>query len=116
MAFPATYNISYYRGDTYTFILNPKNSDGSVFDLNNYSGAFQVKTARGPANPVIISGNVAIDTPIAGSLTCTIDAEDGEDLTPGIYVYDIQITKTDGTVYTLVTGTLTVTDDVTRVA
>jgi hypothetical protein len=116
MAFPATYNISYYRGDSYVFILNPKNSDGSTFNLNNYSGYFQIKEARGPSNPAIISGNVSIDTPITGSLTCTIDAEDGEDLDPGIYVYDVQITKTDGTTYTLVTGTFTVTDDVTRVS
>lgn len=116
MAFPATFNISYYRGDTYLFVLNPKNADGSAFNLNNYAGYFQVKAERGPSSPVILSGSVDIDTPTAGSLTCTIDAEDGESLTPGIYVYDVQINKTDGTVYTIVTGTLTVTDDVTRVA
>lgn len=116
MAFPATYNISYYRGDTYTFVLNPKNADGSAFNLTNYAGYFQVKAARGPASPILLSGSVNMNSPTAGSLTCTIDAEDGEDLTPGTYVYDVQITKTDGTVYTLVTGTLSVTDDVTRVA
>lgn len=114
MAFPATYNISYYRGDTYVFVLNPKNSDGTAFDLTNYSGAFQIKASRDPVASIVLAGTVAVDTPIAGSITCTIDAEDGEDLTAGSYVYDVEIEKTDGTVYTLVTGNFVVTNDITR--
>lgn len=116
MAFPATYNISYYRGDTYVFVLNPKNSDGTAFDLTNYSGAFQIKSSRDPEAAIVLSGTVAVDTPIAGSITCTVDASNGEDLESGSYVYDVEIEKTDGTVYTLVTGNFIVTNDITRTA
>jgi hypothetical protein len=116
MAFPATYNISYYRGDTYVFVLNPKNSDGTAFDLNNYSGAFQIKSSRNPSGAVVLAGTVSVDTPIVGSITCAVDAEDGQDITAGTYVYDVEIEKTDGTIYTLVTGNFVVTDDVTRTA
>lgn len=114
MAFPATYNISYYRGDSYNFILNPKNSDGSAFNLNNYSGDFQVKATRNPDADIIIAGNVDIDTPIVGSLTCSIDPVVGEVVPAGTYVYDVQIVNTSGTVYTLVTGNFVVTNDISR--
>lgn len=114
MAFPATYNISYYRGDSYSFILNPKNSDGSNFNLTNYSGDFQVKATRNPDAPLLIAGNVDVDTPIVGSLTCSIDPETGENLDAGTYVYDVQIVNTNGTVYTLVTGNFVVTNDISR--
>ena len=40
MAFPATYNFSYYRGDTNQFVIRPKNSDGSAFDLDGYDADF----------------------------------------------------------------------------
>jgi len=38
MAFPGTYNISYYKGDTYEFRIYPKTADGDVFDLTPYIG------------------------------------------------------------------------------
>ena len=37
MAFPGTYNFSYYKGDTNEFVIRPKNSSGSAFDLTGYS-------------------------------------------------------------------------------
>ena len=33
MAFPGTYNFNYYRGDTNEFVISPKNSDGTTFQL-----------------------------------------------------------------------------------
>jgi hypothetical protein len=44
MAFPATYNFSYYRGDTNQFVIRPKNSDGSAFDLDGYDADFFIAT------------------------------------------------------------------------
>ena len=40
MAFPGTYNFSYYKGDTSEFVIRPKNSDGSSFDLTGYTADF----------------------------------------------------------------------------
>ena len=36
MAFPATYDINYYRGDTLEFNIYPKLNDNSAFDLDGY--------------------------------------------------------------------------------
>ena len=48
MAFPATYNISYYSGDTYQFVIKPKNSDGSSYNIAStiYTPKFYISTSR----------------------------------------------------------------------
>ena len=47
MAFPGTYNFSYYKGDTNEFVIRPKNASGSAFDLTGYTAAFFIASARG---------------------------------------------------------------------
>lgn len=109
MAFPGTYNFSYYRGDTNQFVARPKNSDGSAFDLTGYTAEYTVATARGASGtqyPMTATVNASTDI-----VTCTIAADDGRDLTPGTFVYDVQITN-GVQIYTLLTGTITVTDDI----
>jgi hypothetical protein len=121
MAFPGTYNISYYKGDTLEFNVYPKDSSGAAFDLSDYSDEygnsplFTISTARGEAganNQIEAYAEVVND-----HILCVIRPEDGEELEAGTqYVYDIEISKTDSPydiVYTLLTGTITVTDQVT---
>ena len=111
MAFPGTYNFSYYRGDTNQFVVRPKNStDGSAFDLTGYTAGFVVATARGSAGTkYTMTAPVHASTDI---VTCTISPTSGRDLTPGTFVYDVQITN-GVQIYTLLTGTISVTDDIT---
>jgi hypothetical protein len=117
MAFPSTYNISYYKGDTLEFKIYPKDSAGNTFDLEGYEGSekFTISPARG--NP---TGDKIAFAEISEDLThilCAIQPSVGEQLTAGTtYYYDVQIDKT-GTdydyVYTLLTGTITITEQVT---
>jgi hypothetical protein len=114
MAFPGTHNISYYHGDTFEFTVTPKASDGSAFSLSGYSSKFFIANKRG-------SGAIQYEctSSIAnGVITCTILPSRGRDLTPGTtYFYDVQIAKSnDSVVHTLLTGTVTVTADITGAA
>jgi hypothetical protein len=111
MAFPGTYNFSYYRGDTNQFVVRPKNStDGSAFDLTGYTAQFVVATARGPAGTKYnMTATVNATTDI---VTCTILPASGRDLAAGSFVYDVQITN-GVQIYTLLTGTISVTNDIT---
>jgi hypothetical protein len=63
MAFPGTYNFSYYRGDTYQFVVRPKNANGAVFTLDDYSdGAlFTIANRRGNTGTQILA-TTAVDT------------------------------------------------------
>jgi hypothetical protein len=126
MAFPGTYNFNYYRGDTFEFRIYPKDSSGAAFDLSGYNASsgskFTISKARGAAGAGA-TNRVICDSVIdasGGFVECTIAPEDGIGLDPDItYVYDVEISKVVGTspnqktyTYTLLTGSVTVTDHV----
>jgi hypothetical protein len=114
MAFPGTYNFSYYRGDTYQFIIRPKNANGTTFSLDAYSGNvdFTIANRRGSAGTQI--GATAVIDTANDIVTCTITGAQGRELSAGTtYVYDVQIDNGAGVIFTLLTGSITVTDDVT---
>ena len=139
MAFPGTYNINYYKGDTLEFRIYPKKSDGSVFSLlpltdpayndtgttvsntginfNFESAGFYVSTSRGSegvANRHQCYASVSTD---GTYVHCAIRPFDASYFDAGTtYVYDVEV-RAPGTpyeyVYTLLTGTITVTDQIT---
>ena len=118
MAFPGTYNFNYYKGDTFEFKIYPKNTNGSAFDLTTFSNAtFTVATARGAegvnASRVEASASISLSD---NSITCTITPAAGNGLDPDRdYVYDVEISKGSGSsavTYTLLTGSVSITDQV----
>lgn len=125
MAFPGNYSFAYYRGDTFEFRIYPKTSSGSVFDLSGYNktnGAkFTLSTARGAAgfdNQISAEATISEDETY---IQCSILPETGILLSPSVtYVYDVEISKVDSSsgdevtyTYTLLTGSVTVTDHIT---
>ena len=118
MAFPGTYNFNYYRGDTFEFIIRPKDAAGNPFSLSGFEGEMTIANRRGFDDPdndndnvIFFIGDVAKDS--NGGLVCTIVPTIGRQLTEGVaWQYDVEI-KSDEETFTLLTGTITVTDDVT---
>jgi hypothetical protein len=114
MAFPGTYNFSYYRGDTYEFVIRPKNANGTTFALDAYAGNadFTISNRRGSTGTQV-SATATVDT-ANDIVTCTITGATGRGLVGGTtYVYDVQIDNGAGVIFTLLTGSITVTDDIT---
>jgi hypothetical protein len=118
MAFPGTYNFNYYRGDTFEFIINPKDASGAAFSLSGFTGAMTIASRRGVDDPLnendnIVSYDAEVVKNTTGGLTCTIDPTIGRQLTTGIaWQYDVEIIS-DTQIFTLLTGTITVSEDVT---
>jgi hypothetical protein len=143
MAFPATYDFNYYKGDTFEFRIYPKKNDGTVFELSAYqiasntsstiddvtdtvapydSARFTIATVRGSAGA---SSKVDCYARISDDGTfvqCAIRPEDSTTLVAGTeYVYDVEVVKPAGSpgtgqyslVHTLLTGKITITDQVT---
>ncbi|MEI7674946.1 MAG: hypothetical protein WCI60_04375 [bacterium] len=116
MAFPGELNINYYKGDTYDFNLYPKTTDGLSFNLENYSVIFTIAEFRGGVG---LSTQVQAYASIINNdhIACKIRPSDGRQLSAGTtYIYDVQITNSatsPATIYTIITGTIAVTDDVT---
>jgi hypothetical protein len=144
MAFPATYDFNYYKGDTFEFRIYPKKNDGTVFDLSSFynqtdyastpdgvtdtvapydSAQFTIANVRGSAATQVIKcfARVSDDNTF---VQCAIrpGTDEGDSLIAGTeYVYDVEVRKPAGlpgsgqyeVVQTLLTGAITVTDQVT---
>jgi uncharacterized repeat protein (TIGR02543 family) len=120
MAFPGELNINYYKGDTHEFKIYPQKTDGSIFYLDDYSNAtFTIATVRGASG---VSGQILGSAKISTdgtNVTCAITPENGALMDSAItYVYDVQVyaqgPSTYDKVFTLLTGSISVTDDVTQ--
>ena len=120
MAFPGELNINYYKGDTHEFKVFPQKTDGSTFYLNDYSNATftiaAVRGAAGVAGQILGSAKISTD---GTNVTCAITPENGAVMDSAVtYVYDVQVyAQGPGTydkVFTLLTGSISVTEDVTQ--
>lgn len=111
MSWPYTYNIQYYSGDLYQFVIYPKNSDGTQFDLSDKTSLFVIATERGNSDAVVFSASPQVSAS-PSRLLCSILPSSGSALTTGTYVYDIEI-RDDDEVYTLLTGNVSVQEDIT---
>jgi len=115
MSFPGNYNIRYYKGDTYQFVIRPKTTAGSVYpvDSNTYDAYFRISTSRDGLADDTKDANTTISN---NSIICELRPNVGNDLTPGIaYYYDVSIQNKEDAqiVYTLLTGTISVSGDIT---
>lgn len=113
------------KGDTFTLNLELKDQETGnavvLTDTNNkYTFTMDVRVSdTSSVNIVDISSLVSVDSP--GLVTFSVSAEDMADLTSGLYVYDVQQTRTDTTpqpsevlsVETLIYGTFKINEDVT---
>lgn len=114
MSFPVYKNISYYRGTTYPFVVYPKASDGSMFDLTDYDVYFYIGPDRVVESPSDATAGYADKNASTGAISCVITPTVGRTLEPGTtYVYDVTI-KNSGTgeISTILTGNITVTGNV----
>jgi hypothetical protein len=114
MAFPGTYNFNYYKGDTNEFVIRPKTSNGGAFDLTGYTAEFFIASSRGDNPTFSVEADAVVNT-VSDIVTCTIQSEVGSTLNAGTFVYDVEI-QNGLQVYTLLTGTITVTEQVTGAA
>lgn len=117
MSFPGTYNFSYYKGDTFELDVYPKLADGAAFNLEGYSTAFTISSARGEAGAndrIVAQSQISADNT---HVSCAITPSDAAVLPSGTtLVYDIEVSDNSATpyplVYTLLTGTISITDDI----
>jgi hypothetical protein len=116
MSFPANFNIRYYRGDLYQFVIRPKTSAGDPFPISDstHSAFFYISSSRGGPSADTISGAATI---VGGNITATIFPSVGNQLNSNTqYFYDVSVVKNSdpNELYTLLTGTLSITPDITE--
>jgi hypothetical protein len=121
MSFPATYNIQYYMGDTFEFRIFPKDASGAPFPLAQFPTVrFTIAERRGTllsTDSPRVSGFAEISLDRTNIL-CSITPQTASFLDPTKrYVYDVEIARPSSPydqVYTLLTGDITITNQVTQ--
>ncbi len=116
MAFPGELNINYYKGDTYEFEITPKKTDGTLFDLTDYTVKFSIADQRGSNSP--ISAWAEISEADNNTIKCAILPATLSGVSAGsTYEYEVEVKKTVGPnnyplVHTLLTGSIRITEQV----
>jgi len=121
MAFPGTYNINYYKGDTFEFRIYPKDSTGAKFDITSYTQfRFTISNILGDTAPAgetkttLLGYAENIDD---NYILCAIKPENGSEMIAGVpYYYDVEIGRIDSPydkIYTVLQGTINVSEQVT---
>lgn len=124
MAFPGTYNISYYKGDTFEFRIYPKTSTGGQFLLNDYTQIrFTMSNVLGDqvvGGPTKVTLNGFAEKRDNQYVLCAITPDNGAQMTAGTtYYYDVEIGRINSPydyVYTLLQGTISVAEQTTPAA
>lgn len=104
-------NLLIDQGTDFSATIDVTDFDGNPFNLTNYTSAAQIRKsyAATTAYNFVTSDNNAL-----GQITLTLSNTITNQMEPGRYVYDVEITSDAGQVSRVVEGIVTVTPGITR--
>lgn len=104
-------NIIIDQGTTFSTSIFITDENGDPIDLTSYTGVSQMRKHYTSSNSqsfsVSLGGN-------QGTVTLSLTSTQTANLTPGRYVYDVEITSGSNVVSRIIEGIVTVTPEVTR--
>lgn len=107
-------NIVVYRGDDFSTQLIFTDDNEDVIDITGWTIFFTVKKkTTDPDSSAKISVTIPPSDPTNGIALVTV-SHTITDALKGLYYYDFQFRKADGTIQTLINGGITFEVDVTR--
>lgn len=107
-----TYNFTVEQGATFTRVLTLQ-ENSSAMNLTGYSSASQMRLSH-DTGTVAGTFTCTISNATGGEITMTMTAAVTRAIEEGIYVYDVEMTSSTGTVTRVLQGRVTVTAEVTR--
>ena len=104
-------NLQIDQGTTFQTSINVTDDNDAVVNLTGYSAVAQMRKHFTSSNSTSFVTSIS---PSIGVVTLSMTANTTNLLVPGRYVYDCELTDTNGAVTRLVEGIVTVTPGVTR--
>jgi hypothetical protein len=104
-------NIIVDQGTTFSTIINLTDDNGDPINLTGYTGDAEMRKHYTSSNSQSFSVNLG---GTSGTVTLSLTATQTANLTPGRYVYDVEVTSGANVVSRIVEGIVTVTPEVTR--
>jgi len=113
MAVPADQDLNITRGDTETLVITITSDDtGTPIDVSGRTYRAQIRSSQ-DSRTVKASFVCVVSDGAAGQVTCTLSAADSSTLSSGQYFWDFE-ENASGVITTILSGSVTVTADVTR--
>lgn len=111
-----SYNFAAEQGATLERVITYTDPDGVIINLTSYTALMQVRSTAASATVILelSTGSGITINGAAGTLTLLVSAADMTALTPGSYVYDLEITSPGSVVTRLIEGKFAVKAEVTR--
>lgn len=106
-------NIFIDQGANYSNIVTVAGTSGTALDLTGYTVASQMRKSY--TSSTAYSLNAVIYNASAGQVRLTLTADQSEAITPGRYLYDLEITSGSGAKTRVVEGIATVTPQITQI-
>ena len=106
-------NIVIDQGTDFEATIDLTNVNGNPYDLQGHTVASQMRKNYASASPSATFSTVHNDA--AGQITLSLSREHTNQLEPGRYLYDVEITSSGNTCTRVVEGTVTVTPGMTRI-
>ena len=103
-------NLVVDQGSTYSTKITLTDDDGNPQDLTSYTGAGQIRKHYTSSSYTPFTVTI---TPNTGEITLSLTSTQTSNLSPGRYMYDVEIT-TGATVSRVLEGIVTVTPECTR--
>ena len=115
---PGRYDFTIYQGASFDRTFTWRTGDPATnVNLTSYTGRMQVRgNTAAPTVALEVStsnGRMALGGS-AGTITMTLTATETAALTPGQYVYDLEMVSAGGEVTRLLEGRATISAEVTR--
>ena len=114
----ADIDLTIEQGATWSLPLTYQTTNGTAINLTGSLVRMQARQSYA-ANITIISlstatGGITFTSAANGTFAALISANDTANLPPGIYPYDLELVLPDGTVARLLSGSISVSAEVTR--
>ena len=107
-----TYNFILEQGATFTRTLTVQ-ENSSAMDLTGYSVASKMRSTH-DSSTVVGTFTCTISNASGGVIVMNMTSSTTGAIEEGMYVYDIEITSSTGTVTRLMEGNVTVNPEITR--
>lgn len=104
-------NLKIDQGSDFITSVTLTDDDGTALNLTGYTGAAQIRKYYTSTTYKSFTVSVGANT---GVVQLELDANTSNNMEFGRYVYDVELTASDGTVSRIMEGIVTITPGVTR--
>jgi len=104
-------NLVMDQGSNFSATITLTDADGNLVDMTGFTGSSQMRKTYSSINSTSIGVSINTD---AATITLTLDSPNTTVISPGRYVYDVDVTSSANVTSRIIEGIVTVTPSVTK--